>query len=78
MLRMHALKIPQDGDFACSINFVNTSGVSHMLDRDILESLYTNYASWNTTFPTVDLTPYAANSRAAFSTDITLDPNYAS
>ena len=38
----------------------NASGVTHTLDRVILESLYTNYASWKTTIPTVDLTPYAS------------------
>ena len=37
------------------IVFTNTSGVPHTLDRAILESLYTTYSSWKTTFATVDL-----------------------
>ena len=28
------------------LKFTNTSGISHTLDRVILESLYNNYASW--------------------------------
>ena len=58
-----------------SLNFVNTSGTTHTLDRVILESMYTNYASWKTTFPTVDLTPYDIKAHATFSTDITLGTN---
>ena len=41
-----------------SINFVNTSGDSDTLGKVILESLYSNYASWRLTFPTVDLTSF--------------------
>jgi len=58
-----------------SINFINTAGVTHTIDRVILEALYTNYAAWKTTFPTVDLTPYATKANATFSTDITLGSN---
>ena len=32
--------------------------ILHTIDRTILESLYTNYSLWKTSFPVVDLTPY--------------------
>ena len=52
--------------------FCQLSEVSHTLDRVILESLHTNYASWKITFPTVGLTLYATKANATFSTDIAL------
>ena len=58
-----------------SIHFINTSGVTHTIDRVILEILYTNYASWKTTFPTLDLIPYVTKANATFSADITLGTN---
>ena len=48
-----------------NINFTNTSGVTHTIDRTILESLYTSYSLWKTSFPVVDLSPYVTTTELA-------------
>jgi len=45
-----------------AISFQTLAGNTYYINNSMLESLYTNYNSWKTTFPVVDLTPYVTKS----------------